>query len=77
MMEREKGPHRTSIVRASEDAKRARSFSSPGGRTSCVPMDDLSFRASAAWIADCGAFSGRCNAVKRLGGRANTELYKM
>jgi hypothetical protein len=75
--------HRTSMVRASEDARRVRSFSSAGGRTGWVPapVDELLpllLRASsAAWIVDCGAFNGRCNAVKRLGGRARTMLYKM
>jgi hypothetical protein len=53
------GTHRTSMVRASEDARRARSFSSAGGRTGWVPapveeelLSLLLCASSAAWIVD-------------------------
>jgi hypothetical protein len=91
--ERGDGTHRTSIVRASEDARRARSFSRAGGSTGVdvLPLpsplaaaaaeDDIvwwcSCSNSAEWIADCGALSGRRRVVKRFGGRANARVYNV
>ena len=77
--------HRTSIVRASKDARRARSFSRPGGSSGIaapplavevvVVVDDMkSRRKSTARIADCEALIGRWSVVKRFGGRANARV---
>ena len=63
--------YRTSIMRASREARRARSFSSAGGRTLSLRE---AFRRSAAWIAACGVLRGSCKEVKRLGGRAKRML---
>jgi hypothetical protein len=49
MHERGNGTHRTSIIRASDDAKRARSFSKAGGSTGTAV---LPFAAAAAAAAD-------------------------
>lgn len=49
------GTHRTSIIRASDDAKRARSFSKAGGSTSTAV---LPFAATAAADSECRSSSG-------------------
>ena len=63
--------YRTSIMRASREARRARSFSSASGRA--LSLRDT-FRRRAAWIAAWEALSGSCKEVKRLGGRAKRRL---
>jgi hypothetical protein len=76
------------MVRASEDARRARSFSRAGGITvlslalaaAAVDADigeRLFVRTRAAWITFCGALSGRRRVVKRFGGRAKERAYRM
>jgi hypothetical protein len=90
---RELGTHRTSIIRASGDARRARSFSKAGGSTGTAVLPfaaaaDNDCRSSvesfcrccsksAEWIVDWGALSGRRRDVKRFGGRAKTRVYNV
>ena len=68
----ERRVYRTSIMRASREASRARSFSSAGGRASLSLCETL--RRSAAWIVACGELRASRREVKRLGGRANRRL---
>ena len=57
--EREYRTYRTSIVRASDDANRARSFSKPGGSTGIAVLP-FAPAAAAAADKDCRSSSGSC-----------------